>query len=91
MTANPDTPNPRITVRISKASLKEAEQGHDTAKLLKDHYETRVSAVKRFTERLQRTRGIVEPEWTAALREIGIADDEIDRLVASARSGLPPR
>ncbi|CAG0940274.1 hypothetical protein ANRL1_00121 [Anaerolineae bacterium] len=77
----------RPTVRISKTSMREAELGHDTAQLMRERYETRRSAIERFTDRLKKTKGIAEPEWTAALREIGIEDDEINELVAQARAG----
>jgi hypothetical protein len=88
MHATPDQPVQRVTVRISKASLNDAERGHDTAKLLKERYETRVSAIRRFTDRLHVTRGKAEPDWTAALRELGIGPDEIENLVSQTRKEL---
>jgi hypothetical protein len=86
MSARPNDTPARPTVRISKASIQEAAEGQDTAKLMKERFEARRSAVQRFTDRLKKTKGIAEPAWTVALREIGIADSEIDELVAQAKA-----
>lgn len=52
-----------------------------TVTRLREKYTTRVGAVRKFTERLQKTGGFVDEAEIISLRAVGVSEEEIEALV----------
>lgn len=52
-----------------------------TVTRLREKYTTRVDAVRKFTERLQKTGGFVDEAEIISLRAVGVSEEEIEALV----------
>lgn len=52
-----------------------------TVTRLREKYATRRDAVRKFTERLEKTGGFVDEAEIESLRAVGVSEEEIDALV----------